>query len=264
MIGTGEENPLMPLKLDNPRDTMQSYLDAMRDYRKGIELGDKDLKRRLNDAVRCLDLREIPLVVRLEKGPEAAILLKEVIDRVIVIDLSKIPEDSGDDNTPILRWRLKNTEITIIRVESGEHAGEYLFSEDTVNRVHEFYEKVKHLPYKIPTGGAYFKEPWIEQVIPDWARKTWLFFPNWQWIGLFSSILLGLILKSITEFIIHILKSFTSRTRFQWDIDLVTAIDKPIGLVVASLFWFFAIYILKFDGISLAVLSVIVQLILSR
>ena len=50
------------------------------------------------------------------------------------------------------RWRLPNTEIDIVRIESGSRAGEYLVAADTIERLPEFYARVRELPYKPGAG----------------------------------------------------------------------------------------------------------------
>ena len=85
-----------PVKTDHPRDTMETFMGAMKNYRKGREAGDKKLIRRIDDAVRCLNLEETPRILRQEKGREAAIFLKEYIDRRIVVDLSKVEHGCRD------------------------------------------------------------------------------------------------------------------------------------------------------------------------
>ena len=263
-LASGYENPLIPLKLDSPFDTMQSYMSAMEDYKKGIETGNKELKNRINDAIRCFNLEDTPFVLRDEKGHEAALLLKEVIDRVIIIDFEKIPKASTDPNKPIQRWRLKDTEITISFVKSGDHAGEYLFSKNTTYRVREFYNKVKHLPYLPGSGGgSYYKEPWMDATLPSWAKKKWMFYPNWQWIGLFLAILIGLIIKTIIQYIVHLLKYLTAKTKITWDDKIIHAIDRPIGMIGASAFWFFTIHLLQFESTALTILTITVQIIFS-
>ena len=263
-LASGYENPLIPLKLDSPFDTMQSYMSAMEDYKKGIETGNKELKNRINDAIRCFNLEDTPFVLRDEKGHEAALLLKEVIDRVIIIDFEKIPKVSTDPNKPIQRWRLKDTEITISFVNSGDHAGEYLFSKNTTYRVREFYNKVKHLPYLPGSGGgSYYKEPWMDATLPSWAKKKWMFYPNWQWIGLFLAILIGLIIKTIIQYIVHLLKYLTAKTKITWDDKIIHAIDRPIGMIGASAFWFFTIHLLQFERTALTILTITVQIIFS-
>ncbi len=255
-------NPLAPLKLDSPRDTMRSFMDAMNDFKTGVQTGDESKQKRIDDAVRCLNLGDMSFVLRIDKGRSAAIFLKEVVDRIIVVDYSKIPDLSGDD--PPLRWRLKNTEIVIARIDAGDFAGEYRFSLDTVERAQEFYEKVAHMPYLPKSGGgASYKKPWLEDAIPEWALGKTFSVNNWQWIGLFCAILLGLIVKKIIEIVIHWLKKYTSRTAAEWDDKIIQTIDRPIGLVGASACWFSAVYLLRFDGTLLVVLTSVVQIVFS-
>ena len=260
----GLENPLIPVKLDSPRDTIKSYMLAMNDYKAGVKTGQKDKRDRINDAIRCLNLDNIPFVLRKEKGGEAAILLKEVIDRVIVIDVNLVPDDIGDRNNPLQKWRLKDTEITISRVKKGEREGDYLFSVDTVSRAPEFFEKVKHLPYlKKSGGGALYKEPWVESKLPHWALEKTILLLNWQWLGILISIFSGLVIKRLIEIQIHLLKKFTQKTKFDWDDKIIYAFDRPAGLIGASGFWIISIFILKFEGTPQLILMNFVQVIFS-
>ncbi len=258
------ENPLIPVKLDSPRDTMKSFMSAMGDYKTGVEQGKTDKRDRIDDAIRCLNLKDIPFVLRKEKGAEAAVLLKEVIDRIIVIDLNLIPEEVGDLKNPLLRWRLKDTEITISRVKEGEREGDYLFSADTVYRAREYFEKVKHIPHLEKSGGgALYKEPWTASTLPDWALRKSILLPNWQWLGMLISIFLGLLIKKLIEIQVHLLKKFTSRTKFEWDDKIIYAFDRPAGLIGASGFWIISIFVLKFEGTAQMILMNFVQVIFS-
>jgi len=46
---------LVPVKTDHPQDTMATYINAMDDYKNGVETGDKHLEKRIDDAIRCFD-----------------------------------------------------------------------------------------------------------------------------------------------------------------------------------------------------------------
>jgi MscS family membrane protein len=254
---------MVTIKTDNPRDTMRTFLTAMGDYREGVKTDDKRKKKRIDDAVACLNLEGMTFVVRQEKGREAAILLKEVIDRVIYIDYDKIPEDTGVGENQLLRWRLRNTEIVIARVETGDRAGEYLFTSRTVEQAPSFYERYKELPYQDGASGAGYTEPWIDRNVPEWAQSKVVLFSNWQWIGLFLAILLGLVVKTVAQHIVRGAKKITARSKMEWDDQIIVSIERPIGLIGAAAFWFFAIYALRFQGMALGVLNVIVQVTFS-
>lgn len=258
------DSPLKPVKTDSPRDTMRSFLDAMNDYREGKRKGDEAKINRLNDAIRCLNLDSDTYLDRQKTGREAAIYLKETIDRIIIIKYDYIPEAVGPEGEPVQFWRLKDTEISIRKVESGDRAGEYLFTADTVNRAREFFEKVKHLPYLEGSGqGAMYRDPWLERSVPHWARQQALGFFWWQWIGIFLAILVGLILKVVVRYAVELLRKLASRTKGEWDDKIINAISNPIGYLAAAGFWYVAVNILQFEGTSETVLYILVQVFLS-
>ena len=241
-------NPLKPIRLDNPRDTMASFLSAMNDYREGLKTKNQAKLQRLSDATRCLQLQETKFGLIDEVDSQAAIFLKEVIDRVIVVDTEKIPI-ANEDGSPLLRWRLRNTEIDIVLIEDGRNRGKYLFSRDTALRAQEYFRKVEKFPYLAGSGqGAGYKRPWSPTQLPAWARRTYLILPAWQWGGIFLAILVGFIIKTIVQHLAHTFGRITAKTKTQWDDRIIESIEGPIGLFAAALFWFYAIHLLGFDG----------------
>ncbi len=95
------------------------------------------------------------------------------------------------------KWRLPNTEIDIVLIENGPWAGDYLVSAETVDRLPEFYDRIKTLPYK-PGAGRELSDAyralssdradrivptrWMLQ-LPDWARARIAGVAVWQWLG---------------------------------------------------------------------------------
>ena len=243
---------------------MESFLNAMNDYRRGLETRDPEQLGRLDAAVQCLNLGDTNLLLQQEQGREAAIFLKETIDRGIVIDLERIPEGSGDPENPLLVWRLRNTDIRIGRVEEGERAGEYLFTPRTVRNARYFYQKVQDLPYLDDSGlGAGYREPLLERVAPEWMRSQYLFLPLWQWIGIALAIFLGLGLKVLVSWTVDLVAKFAARSDSTWDDLLIHAISPPLGYVAAAALWYLALSVLRLDGVALSVASVALQLFLS-
>jgi len=99
----------------------------------------------------CMDLREVADFRRESSAKEAAVALKEVLDRIELPKEKNIPDREAmktDDGLPIEMWTIPNTEITFRLIKEGPNKGSYPFSPDTVNRATEFIQRVKHLPYK--------------------------------------------------------------------------------------------------------------------
>ena len=74
--------------------------------------------------------------------------LKEILDRIEIPAFDDIPDREAMERMSAKKWRLPNTEIDFVLIEDGPRAGNYLISAETVDRLPEFYERVKHLPYK--------------------------------------------------------------------------------------------------------------------
>lgn len=256
-------SPLEPVKTDHPQDTMRTFMEAMEVYRKAEKDGrEARAENALNRAVRTLDLSKVAAVLRTDAGREAAIFLKEVIDRIVVINYNLIPP-GGDQPVPTL-WRLKGTEIRIGQIKEGERRGEYLFTPSTVRRARQFYQLVREMPYLKGTGGgAGYSAPWVESHVPPALRGKIFDVHNWQWIGLFIAIFLGLLAKRLIRIGANVIARLATRSRVKWDDMVLAAANRPIGWTMAATIWFLALKVLRFEGLLLSVLGTIVQLIFS-
>jgi MscS family membrane protein len=193
-----DHDPLKPPDTSSPRDLMRSFIGGSyaayhayldESVRRRGDLGTMDDMRR---AVRTLDLSEVPPALVDDVGLESALLLREVLDRIELPSRSDIP---GDDEEALSdKWSIPDTEITIARVKEGPRAGEYLFSPETVQRAHEYYERVKHLPYQPGAAERFYQlyvfapgwmlpTRWVEH-LPAWLSEGYHEQALWQWLAL--------------------------------------------------------------------------------
>src|SRR5262249_48751153 len=91
---------------------------------------------------------QISPVLRTTVSAERSIQLKDVLDRIDLPPFGEIPDRDAMAKSGAKRWRLPNTEIDIVEIERGPRAGEFLVSAETVERLPEFYARVRDLPYK--------------------------------------------------------------------------------------------------------------------
>jgi MscS family membrane protein len=230
-------NPLRPIDTSSPRATLQGFVVTMDEvYRRMREIvweyaesqrlypSSNERRKRVEvlstaeKAIKVLDPSGIPPVLRDTVVPERTIQLKEILDRIELPPFETIPERDAMARASSKRWRLPGTEIDIALVEDGPRSGEWLVSADTVDRLPEFYERVKDLPYKpgpaaelsivyrrLSSGGAttiydaYSSSPvgllrivpprWMLS-LPVWAKARIAGAASWQWLGLISGLLI--------------------------------------------------------------------------
>ncbi len=243
------ESPLAPVKTESPRATMQTFYEAMNEYRRGVEDHDEGRKAAINRAIRTLDLQEVPPLLRKETGREAAIFLKEVIDRIIVLRYDLIPDEETPD-LPV-RWRLKDTEIIIAKQSKGDREGQYLFSAETVANARDFFEKVETLPYvRGSGGGAGYREPWLQAHVPKSLKREVLGLLGWQWLGILLAIVSGWVVRLVVRRLFHWGGWVVRRTGADMGLQVVEALSKPAGIVGMSAFWYFCLYWFKLEGMA--------------
>jgi MscS family membrane protein len=248
------ESPLSPVKTDSPRDTMRSFMRAMDRHVQARVAGDRKAEAWLADAARCLDLSAANLLGREIIGRESARHLKEVIDRVIVIDYDKVPA-----GTDLVRWRLRGTEIAIHRIDAGEHAGEYLFTPDTVARAKDFYLKVRDLPLLADALGGGFDTPWEEKLVPPSLKAEFFGVAYWQWMMMGGLIFIGLAMRQLVRFCGFLVKQATARTAATWDDELVEALIGPVTHLGTTGVWFASLHLLGVTGTAYTVIAFLIK-----
>ena len=236
-----QTNPLRPTDTSSPRATLQGFIEATDDLyahmaevtesyaRSGrLFLSPEERERQLTALanaqriIRYLDVSEISPVLKGTIAAERVLQLKEVLDRIALPSFADIPDREAMMRAGSKRWRLPDTEIDLVLIENGPHAGEYLVSAETVDRLPEFYHRVKSLPYRgnaskelsedyralssgnadtvyeaflsSPVGLSYVIPPRWMLGLPNWARVTVAEVTMWQWLGLGLGLLIGVLI----------------------------------------------------------------------
>lgn len=200
-----------PADTSSPRATYQSFIEScnelygkLRDDR----YFDRNANRHAPLAMRvldCIDSSQLPEFDRDVVAGEAAICIKEVLDRFEIPSYDEAPGvEEVAAGEGLRQWRVPGTRITIARVEEGPQRHEYLFSTGTVQRSKQLYRDVKALPYRK-------SDPPVSEGFYDWYTDTpanatiaalvdrlpvWLkvdFFDQalWKWLAVFTLALAG-------------------------------------------------------------------------
>ena len=223
LIALSESSPLAPLPLKSPREAYESFeilsQNATDSILKAIDVASHNnaffdtpeveaLKaqglRELLEAAKTLDLSEVAPESRRTVGIEAVLLLKEILERIDLPEISQIP--SGGTEGPA-SWTIPGTEIRLVGLPDSNGTLRYKFSADTVARLPEFYARVRSLPQK--TGGdldfysTFTLGPGLSAPIelysylirlPPSFLKDYAGQAAWQWMafGFVTLVLLGL------------------------------------------------------------------------
>lgn len=226
---------VQPADTSSPRATLKSFLDAANEIHR-ITQSDKYVDRsdrRYNPlrmrALDNLDTSKLPAHIREAGGAEAAIYLKEILDRVELPPWEKIPgqEDIAATGGPekLSLWQIPGTRLTIARVLEGPQKHEYLFSPGTVERLPSYFEDIRHLPYRT-TGPAvspgflqyYFAAPGnpllgaLFHRLPEWTYERRFGLTIWKWPGFLLSLLIAIALMVKAYQLQHTLADRTRKT----------------------------------------------------
>lgn len=199
-------HPLQPADRSSPRATLKRFLaagDAITVFLAQNYLQDQTregfehLVALADDGMRCMDLHQVAPAVRQKVGRAAAIALYATLLRIPLPPLEEIPDAeqmAARKDAASRRWTIPDTEITLVRVDSGPDAGDFLFSPETVARAEEFHERTAGLPtlravpfddirgVAVAGGGWMVPYAWI-RALPEWLRYPLGGQSTWKWIA---------------------------------------------------------------------------------
>lgn len=233
-------SPVAPIIADSPRSTLVGFIESinrryamgmgehglLNEFLKSGRLYPNETEEKLLQemyAIRLIpakyiDLSAVPDASKVQSIWRLTTQLKEVLDRLPIPDIEKIPDAAMMEREHKNSWQLPGTEIFITKVESGPRAGSYLFSADTVANTPKFYEAVKEMPYlhfgtpnfynftfHSPSGlGILFRHVipfrWVMS-IPSWAHIIIGDQPLWRWICIFLAMTLYILVAHASRII---------------------------------------------------------------
>jgi MscS family membrane protein len=179
-VNAQERSDLKAADTSSPRDTLKSFIDACNEVHELVKRErylDRDAPEHAHLIMQirdCLDVSELPDFAREQSTSEAAVCIKEILDRVklppweTIPDLAMIEAKGGFEK--LSRWRIPGTRITIARVEEGPQKHEYLFSDGTVARAVEYFKQIESKPYRTPGQG-----PQVSEDLYQWYLSS----PYW-------------------------------------------------------------------------------------
>ena len=190
-----DPNPLRPADTKSPRDTLRGFNSSITKALQAWRAGEpwEVVQEHESRAMEAVDFSQLPKGGRFEEQVETVLYLKEILDRIEVPPYEEIPGSAEVMEKSLTRWTIPNTEITMAKAEDGPRGGKFLFTAETADRLKEFYERAKHLPYKpgalvgvhdelMYTLGEWLPRSWAN-ALPAWSRTVVLGEVVWKWLA---------------------------------------------------------------------------------
>ncbi len=248
--GAQAGRPLAPLEVSSPSATLRSFLEQAGEIESAYLVyqenptheGARVFESRVARAAALFDGSELPRAVRSDVASASFGLLYDILLRLPPDDLraalyAGLEEDAGDV------WRVPHTEMAIVLIREGEHAGNWLFSARTLRRLPEFHRTIIDFPLQQPSAvenwhlaQSNLSGPWFYQTFtelpPVWLRQTtWLETPLWK---LLLTLFLWLMTALVMLFWLQILSRLTSSHNHPARI--LTSLTAPVLLAFMT-FW---------------------------
>lgn len=207
-----KRQPTLSADTSSPRGTLTLFIDSAQDIyeiarsAKYVNRYDPKYRPLISQVYSCLDLSALPEYAREDYASEAAVCLKEVLDRVTLPPIESIPGpeniQSSDGSDPLVRWQIPSTRISIARIAEGPQQGQYLFTAESITEVVQTYDHIRQEPYRtsgLPVSPEFYdwylsspSEPHVAALIESLPR-----FVMYRQFGLAIWQIVGLTLASV-------------------------------------------------------------------
>lgn len=220
----------VPPELASPRATMRTFLVGMERAANGDRAG-------LAQAAACLDLSGVNETLRSTKGPELALQLKQVIDRVRYVTYDEVPDAATGDPYVFHRDAQGRGDIVIARQPDGR----WLFTAETVAALPALVRALEHAAaVEGATEVPFHLAPslWLRERMPAGLRATGFLLEHWQWLGLLALALIGIVAdRLLVALIVVVARVWLSRKGVTIDQAVVARGARPLGLLAMALVW---------------------------
>lgn len=241
----------VPLSLNDPRETMRTFITAM-------ELVAVGNKQAIEQAISTLDLSEFNALIQNTRGKELAIMLSSVIERSKKVVLDSI-DTAPKGGVYIFAQYSQGT--VVIREQTD---GRWLFSSESLAALPAILEGLLAVPAKHGAIDPQKKLPLyikLRSLIPD-SLKGGFILEYWQWLVMFLVIIIGSIADKVVAWILarNVIHWKNKHKGFQ---GLDNTVLRPLGLMAMALIWWAGLTALGLPDVALIILSIAVKLLVS-
>ena len=227
--------PLIDPDLQSPRATMRTFMEGMREW-------DDDGREQ---AVKTLDMAAVAVLNR----DEAAFLLRDILARFGEIVPQEIPNRrEGAPYEHELHHPDLDEVYGVVTIGPTER-GQWKFTAETIAGLRELHASVEHFPILDDTYERHMPlslrvRNWVANSVPFLLQRS-LYLENWQWLGLVSIILAGMLISRGITWILSLgLHQWFSRTELTLDEAFEKSFIHPVRVAIMAWAWFLGLAIL--------------------
>ncbi|MFO8149788.1 MAG: mechanosensitive ion channel, partial [Trueperaceae bacterium] len=233
----------LPAKLRTPRSALETFLEAGKEGR-------------FTEAAGVLNLSDLQMYDRIDRGPDLAEKLYFVLERRLDVNWREVPDrpdgaadmsaaflEEGAWTAPEPRHNLRigeisggtaPVEIRLERVQASDMPPVWLIGRSTVRSIDVVYER--HGP------------GWFDRNAPAWAWATFGAAPVWQWLGFILLVLLSVAIGLGLQRLVLRWLATSKRRRIR---GLVGDVARPLAVLASvSVLWLTSSTLLSLSGPS--------------
>ncbi len=249
----------VPAGRRSPRATVTTFLDAMRHDTRNLAV-----------AVECLNPTGQDREAWVVRGPDLAIKLKNVVDKIKVVVRAEIPD--ATDGPPHTWYTCETGNIEIARVvepdPEGRWAlvrGEWRFTPRTLETLDALYLSFEDAAIVPELAEAGVEEDLtfglrLQRRMPQALRGQFLSLEGWQWVALAAFLLIGWLVAAVVPVIASLLMwSALRRRKIDIHHDVYRRALRSSGWLAVVALWLFAARHLLLPADLLAILLPILR-----
>ena len=246
MIFSASSFALLPFSLadtSSPKRTLVNFLyysEIVIKHWQQETLDSKEAKQAYNQAIRTMDISLVPNRTRTVVLMERIILLREILDRFDAEALQAAPDNEQAQG--VSYWRFANSDLSIVRLESGNRQGQFVFSANTVQQIPSWYRKMEALPYALDsrtdyyqefliTPGPLFSKGFIYSLPSDFIRLYGP-LPLWQWLALLGIFILSKLLIKLSFLLGGVWNSYWESRGQSWQVGRLISLFSAVVILL--------------------------------
>ncbi len=273
---TSLADPLAPPDFSSPRATLETFIDEMeagiRTYYEG-NLG--AMRAHAGRAFAALEPTSVGGEASFVEMADRTLMLLEVLARIDLPPPADMPGAEEVAESGMTSWTIPGTELRIAsQPDETENVADFLFTEETVLRIPEFYRLIQNLPARGELGryqgiverfrrGPGFAAPAAFTSFIQSLPRSWFTLVGelalWKWTALVTTLLLAIAIYILGFRLADRIKrrSAVAGHRVRW----AGAARSVLALVLAIVTHFLLLDVFGITGMPAAVVGVLLTII---